>query len=62
LEPLSQLHSLVDAGSTIGRRKTSPAEDVMELIALMPSWVGVSSAGVSFIFCVQALERLLVSP
>jgi restriction system protein len=33
----------------MGRRKSSPAEDLIDLVALMPWWAGVALAGVSYL-------------
>lgn len=33
----------------MARRKTSPAEDVMDLVAMLPWWVGVLLAGLAYL-------------
>lgn len=33
----------------MGRRRQSPAEDVMDLVALMPWWAGIALAAISFV-------------
>ena len=35
------------------RKKTSPLEDFLDLIAMLPWWVGVALAPVSFVFLHQ---------
>jgi restriction system protein len=42
----------------MGRKRSSPAEDVMDLVALMPWWVGIVLAFTSYVF----LHRIAVAP
>lgn len=46
----------------MSRRRTSPAEDVAELVSLMPWWIGVVLALASYVLFHWAANRPLASP
>ena len=42
----------------MARRKQSTAEDLMDLVAMLPWWAGVALAGVAYV----GLHQIAVSP
>ena len=44
------------------RKKTSPAEDLMDLVAMLPWWAGVGLALVSYLLLHRVASQAVLAP